>query len=122
MLHVSSCEEYTCSGAGTERDESAVWGHVLFSLRYEQSNTKVLFGEVWWGTNKSMQGKQQQIGLEQPQLTGSCDRFGAPLDSQLAKDFQIVAFHSPQSQKQPLANLLIGESGSNETEDLQLAL
>ncbi len=66
MHHVSSCKEYNCSGAGTERDESSVWGNVLFSLRYEQNNTKVLFGEVLWGTNKSMRGKQQQIGLEQP--------------------------------------------------------
>jgi hypothetical protein len=81
-----------------------------------------MFGEVLWGTNRSMRVKRQPIGLEQPQLTGSCDRFGAPLDTELAKDFMSVPFHGPQSQKQPLANLLIGESGSNETEDLQLAL
>src|SRR5690242_15304821 len=34
----------------------------------------------------------------------------------------IVAFHGTQNQKKPLANLLIGESGSNEAEDFQLAL
>ena len=64
-----------------------------------------------------MRGKRHQIGLEQPQLTGPRDRFGTPLDSEFAKDFQIVPFHCTQSQKKPLANLLIGESLSNEAED-----
>ena len=81
-----------------------------------------MFGDVLWGTNRSMRVKRQQIGLEQPQLTRSCDRFGAPLDPELAKDFMHVAFHAPQNQKKPLANLLIGESGSDETEDFQLTL
>ena len=122
VLQVSSCKEYSFEGAGTERDESSVWSNVLASLRYEQSNTKVVFGEVWWGTNKSMRGKRQPIGLEQPQLPRSCDRFGAPLDPEFAKDFQIVPLYGPQSQKQPLADLLIGESGSNQMQDFQLAL
>ena len=81
-----------------------------------------MFGEVLWGTNPSMRVKRQQIGLEQSQLTRSCDRFGAPLDPELAKDFMSVAFHATQNQKKPLANLLIGESGSHETEDFQLTL
>lgn len=122
MLPVSSCKEYSCFGAGTESIERYVWGYVLAALREEQSNTKVMFEEVLRGTNRSMRVKRHQIGLEQPQFTRSCDRFGAPLDPELAKDFMRVAFHGPQNQKKPLANLLVGESGSNEAENFQLAL
>ena len=59
--------------------------------------------------------------LHQTQLAGTCDRFGAPLDLQLAKDRPIVPFHRTQGEKQPLAHLLIRESGSHEMEDFQLA-
>ncbi|HEV7234981.1 MAG TPA: hypothetical protein VGN15_02300, partial [Ktedonobacteraceae bacterium] len=59
--------------------------------------------------------------LHQTQLAGTGDRFGAPLDLQLAKDRPIVPFHRTQGEKQPLAHLLIGESGSHEVEDFQLA-
>src|SRR5438105_5569879 len=60
--------------------------------------------------------------LHQTQLAGTCDRFGAPLDLEFAKDFPIVSFHRIQGEEQPLAHLLIGESGSHELEDFQLAL
>src|SRR5438309_9478047 len=59
--------------------------------------------------------------LHQTQLAGTCDRFGAPLDLEFAKDSPIVSFHRAQGEEQPLANLLIRESGSHEVEDFQLA-
>src|SRR5712691_5079473 len=59
--------------------------------------------------------------LQQTQRTGPCDRFGAPLDLEFAKDFPIVSFHRTQGEEQPLAHLLIGESGSHEVEDFHLA-
>src|SRR6266581_31617 len=59
--------------------------------------------------------------LQQTQLTGTCDRFGAPLDLEFAKDFPIVSFHRVQGEEQPLAHLLIRESLSHEVEDFQLA-
>src|SRR2546425_12110617 len=62
------------------------------------------------------------LKLQQTQLAGTCDRFGAPLDLEFAKDFPIVSFHRIQGQEKPLAHLLIGESGSHEVEDFQLAL
>ena len=55
--------------------------------------------------------------LQQTQLAGTCDRFGAPLDLEFAKDFPIVSFHRVQGEEKPLANLLIRESLSNEVED-----
>src|SRR6202011_6360815 len=57
----------------------------------------------------------------QTQLTGTCDRFRAPLDLELAKDIPIVPFHRTQGEEQPLANLLIRESLRHEVEDFQLA-
>src|SRR5258708_8054125 len=55
--------------------------------------------------------------LQQTQLAGTCDRFGAPLDLEFIKDFPIVSFHRVQGEEQPLANLLIREALSNEVED-----
>ncbi len=54
--------------------------------------------------------------LQQTQLAGTCDRFGAPLDLEFVKDFPIVSFHRVQGEEQPLANLMIRESLSNEVE------
>jgi hypothetical protein len=39
------------------------------------------------------------------------------LDLELAKDFPIVSFHRTQGEEQPLADLLIRASGSDEVED-----
>ena len=55
--------------------------------------------------------------LQQAQLAGACDRFGAPLDLEFAKDFPIVSFHRVQGEEQPLAHFLIRESLRNEVED-----
>ena len=45
--------------------------------------------------------------LQQAQLARTGNRFGAPLDLQLAKDFLIVSFHRFEGQDKPLAYLLI---------------
>ena len=52
---------------------------------------------------------------------GPCDRFGAPLDLELAKDFLIVSFHRFQGEEQPLANLLIREPLSDEAHNFEFA-
>src|SRR5215469_6782149 len=59
------------------------------------------------------------VWLQQTQLAGAGDRFGAPLDSELAKDFLIVSFHRVQGQEQSLANVLIRKALRNEAEDFQ---
>src|SRR5690348_17964014 len=66
-------------------------------------------------------GDKLTCWLQQTQLAGTCDRFSAPLDLEFAKDFPIVSFHRTQSDEQPLANLLIRTSGSDELEDFYLA-
>src|SRR5438552_2633647 len=66
-------------------------------------DTKVLFGVLF---------------LPQTQLAGARDSFGAPLDLELAKDLPIVSLDRVQGEEEPLANLVVGESLSNEPEDL----
>ncbi len=66
-------------------------------------DTKVLFGVLF---------------LRQTQLAGARDSFGAPLDLEFAKDLPIVSLDRVQGEEEPLANLVIGESLSNEPEDL----
>ena len=55
--------------------------------------------------------------LQQTQLAGTCDRFGAPLDAELTKDSPIVPFHRTQGEEKPLADLLIGAPLRHELED-----
>ena len=62
------------------------------------------------------------VRLQQAQLAGTGDRFGAPLDLEFAEDFPIVPFHRVQGEEQPLADLAIRESLGQELEYLQLAL
>ena len=59
--------------------------------------------------------------LQQTQLARTGNRFSAPLDLQLAKDFLIVSFHRFQGEDKPLANLMIREPLSNELEHFYLA-
>jgi hypothetical protein len=66
-------------------------------------DTKVLFGVLF---------------LRQTQLAGARDSFGAPLDLEFAKDLPIVSLDRVQGEEEPLANLVIGESFSDEPEDL----
>ena len=60
--------------------------------------------------------------LQQTQLAGAGDRFGAPLDLEFAKDFPIVPFDRAQGEEKPLANLTIRESLGNQLQYFQLAL
>jgi hypothetical protein len=53
-------------------------------------------------------------GLQQTQLAGARDGFGAPLDLQFAKDVQIVPFNRTQREEKPLANLSIRKSFGDE--------
>src|SRR5579859_727939 len=65
---------------------------------------------------------QLMFGLQQTQLTSTCDRFGTPLNAKFAKDFPIVSFHRVQGEEKPLTHLLIRKSLSNQVQDFQLAL
>ena len=55
--------------------------------------------------------------LQQTQLAGACDRFGAPQDLELVEDLPIVPLDRVQGEEQPLADLLIREALSDEVED-----
>ena len=59
--------------------------------------------------------------LHQTQLAGTCDRFGAPLHLEFAKDDPIVPFDRTQGEEQPFAHFLIREALRHEMEDFQLA-
>jgi hypothetical protein len=76
--------------------------------KYSCQDTKVVFGVLFWGI---------VLGLQQTQLAGTCDRFGAPFDIEFAKNLPIVPFHSNQGDEKPLANLTIRKSLGNELED-----
>src|SRR5438105_6501672 len=111
----------------------------MASLSYEPEDTKGVFGVLFYllygrnkeilkeclgyycGSTDTLKYPRVRARLQQTQLAGTCDRFGAPLDLEFAKDSPIVSFHRAQGEEQPLANLLIRESGSHEVEDFQLA-
>src|SRR5262245_43424316 len=59
--------------------------------------------------------------VEQAQLAGTGHGFGAPLDLQLAKDLPLGACDRMQGEGEPLADLVIRESSSDERQHLQLA-
>ena len=73
------------------------------------------------GRTDTLRYPRVRARLHQTQLAGTCDRFGAPLNLEFAKDIPIVPFHRTQGEEQPLAHFLIGESGSHEVEDFHLA-
>src|SRR5215469_7139575 len=60
--------------------------------------------------------------LQQPELTGTCDGFGAALDLEFAKDVSIVPLDGVKGEEQPPSDLLIGASLRHELEYLQLAV
>jgi hypothetical protein len=62
------------------------------------------------------------LWLQQTQLAGTGDRFGAPLNLEFAKDFLIVSFHRVQGKDKPFANLAIRESLGDQLEYFQLTL
>jgi hypothetical protein len=86
-------------------------------------DTKVLFGVLFCGSEEQdssvglldclravLESKcagELVCRLQQAQLAGTRDRFGAPLDLQFAKDFPIVSLHRVQGEEQPLTHLLI---------------
>jgi hypothetical protein len=57
------------------------------------------------------------LRLQQTQLAGTGDRFGAPLNLEFVKDAPIVPFHRTQRKEKPFANLMIRASLGNEVED-----
>src|SRR5579872_297708 len=107
----------------------------IASLQEKQEDTKGVFGVLFYllsgrnreilkeccGSTEKLRYPRVQARLQQTQLAGTCDRFGAPLDLEFAKDSPIVSFHRTQGEEQPFAHLLIRESGSHEMEDFQLA-
>ena len=52
--------------------------------------------------------------LQQTQLAGTGDSFGATLNLQFVKDSAVVPFDRVQGEEKPLANLTIRESLGNE--------
>ena len=82
------------------------------SMYTEHSGTAVLpassLSMVW--------GMVVGFRLQQTQFAGTGYRFGAPLDLELAKDFQVVPFHRTQGEEQPLAHLTIREALGYEVE------
>lgn len=56
--------------------------------------------------------------LQQTQLAGACNCFGASFDLQLAEYFPVVPFDCIQGDEEPRANLSIRESLCNKMEYL----
>ena len=86
---------------------------MLFGVLFCGGVERVEVLKLW--LDGSLAGKLT-VRLQQTQLAGTCDRFGAPLDVEFAKDVPIVSFHRVQGEEKPLANLMIRESLSNEVE------
>ena len=57
---------------------------------------------------------KQSFSLQQAQLAGTYNRFGATLNLQFVKDFLVVPLDRTQGQEKPLANLTIRESLGNQ--------
>jgi len=93
----------------------------IASLGMNRAIPKSCLGGVLCGTNSSMRVKRQQNRLITAPVHGPVRPLRCAAGPEFAKDFQIVPFHCTQSQKKPLANLLIGESLSYEAQDFQLA-
>jgi hypothetical protein len=96
--------EYTSLMAFTRRHESAIQSVVLRGLSEEAFLNSVSVGK-WL------------LRLQQTQVAGTSDRFGAPLNLELAKDAPIVSFHRIQGKDQPLANFLVRKSLCDKMED-----
>ena len=69
-----------------------------------------------------MWASKQTVLLHQAKLAGTSNRFGAPLDLELAKDGLIMPFHRAHGEEQALADLTIREALRHEPEDVELAL
>ena len=52
----------------------------------------------------------EHLGLQQTQLAGASDGFGAALNLELFKDSAVVPFDRVQGEEKPFANLTIRES------------
>ena len=57
-----------------------------------------------------------EISLQQIQLAGACNGFGAPLDLQLVKNFLIMPFDRIQGEVKPRANFAVRETLDDEPE------
>ena len=60
--------------------------------------------------------------LQQAQLAGASDGFGAALHLEFVEDPAVVPFDSVQGQEKALTNLAIRESQGEQLQDFQLAL
>ena len=60
--------------------------------------------------------------LQQTQLAGACDGFGAALNLEFVEDSAVVPFDRVQGEEKPFADLTIRESLGNELQYFQLAL
>lgn len=93
---------------------------VLFLEEYQERSCSR--NAAFWLTRGQIsnitRADKQTFWLQQTQLAGTCDRFGAPLNLELAKDFPIVPFHRVQGEEKPLTHFLIRESLSHEAENL----
>jgi len=60
--------------------------------------------------------------LQQSELAGFGDGFGASFDAELTEDVAVVSFDGADGDKEPLADLLVGEAVGDQGEDFELAL
>ncbi len=109
-------KEHSSMTVCTSRHESVVWGVVVGVLSEEQCSSFGFLDRLQ-AVLATRCADKVTWRLQQTQRAGTCDRFGAPLDLEFAKDVPIVSFHRVQGEEQPLAHLLIGESLRNEVED-----
>ena len=81
---------------------------VLHREKYYRIGTEVLGGGMpGWATTER---------LEQTQLTGARNGFGASLHLEFVEDNLVVPFNRAQGEEKPRANLTIGKSLGNEVE------
>ena len=104
-------------------------GTMVLSDSYLSSVRGMVVGVPAWGAGRTLSRSgshacrscatgagNRTLRLHQAQRAGTGNRFGAPLDLELAKDYLIVPFHRTHGEEQPLADRTIRESLGHELE------
>ena len=101
-----------CNSDFVDREDVCCWFH----------ERKYTDREVLSGSNLSIDLEYCFGGLEQTQLAGADDGFGAVLDLQFVENPQVMSLDRAERQIQPLADFCVGKSLGDEAQDFEFAV
>jgi len=84
-----------------QRVPFAPYTRIISPTRCDRTDTLVLLQVLFIGITGNIKGNRS---LQQTQLAGAGDRFGAAVDLQFVENFAVMPFDRVQGQEQPLAN------------------